>query len=231
MFIDKIGLELEGGWGGTPAVNPFKDEVIIVDRSIDGQTMPNDGPMQSVHVGEIVSKPMQLDGWEKWLRKYWPTEANNTCGYHIHISLKKPLYYMLLTRKQFLFDLMDDIMTEAKKLELKEDHYLYQRLSGRNPFCTFNFDASTQIGVVEKRIGMRTRYGVINYCHGLHKTMEFRGYPTFKNKDHAVRFTNVYLKKVEDYLGEVMKRNWAQRISLKEENGVVKINRRKGEDL
>lgn len=231
MFIDKIGLELEGGWPGEPGVRPFKKEKIIIDRSIDGTTMANDGPMQSCHVGEIVSEPMQLDAWEKWLREYWPREANNTCGYHIHISLKKSLYYMLLTRKQFLFELIDDIMEKAKKLELGENHYLYQRLSGRNPFCAFNFDPSTQIGVVEKRIGMRTRYGVLNYCHGLHKTLEFRGYPTFDDKSVAVEFTHVFLACVEAYLRDVTKRDWSQRISLKEENGVVRINRRKGEDL
>jgi hypothetical protein len=192
--------------------------------------MANDRPMESAHVGEIVSKPMQLDEWEKWLKKYWPAEANNTCGYHIHISLKRPLYYMLLTRKSFLYSLMDDIMTKAKKMELPDDHYLYQRLSGRNPFCAFNFDPSTQIDVVEKRIGMRARYGVINYCHGLHKTMEFRGYPTFRDAKTAITFTNIFLRRVELYLDEVTKRNWSQRISLKEEDGVVRIQRTKGDD-
>jgi hypothetical protein len=231
MFVDKIGLELEGGWEGKPGKRPFKDEEIIIDRSIDGQTLPNDGPMKSVHVGEIVSKPMSLDKWEEWLRKYWPSEANNTCGYHIHLSMKKPLYYILLTRKKFLFDLLDDIMQKAKELELPEGHYLYQRLSGRNPFCMFNFDPSQQIGVEEKRIGMRTRYGVINYCHGLHKTVEFRALPTFKNPDHAVEFTHVYLDRVRRYLEDVAGRNWKQSISLREEDGVVKVTRAKGDNI
>ena len=227
-YINKIGLELEGGWDGRPGKRPFKDVQIIMDRSIDGQTMRHDFAMKSVHVGEIVSEPMALDAWEPWLRKYWPTEANNTCGYHIHISMKKPLYYMLLTRKRFLFKLMDDIMRTARNIDLPRDHYLYQRLNGQNPFCMFNFDPTSQIGVIEKRIGMRTRYGVINYCHGLHKTVEFRGYPTFDNKDHAVEFTHVFLHSVDDYLDEVTQKDWSRTMSLKEEDGMVKITK-KGE--
>jgi hypothetical protein len=120
-------------------------------------------------------------------------------------------------------------MLKAKKLELAPEHYLYMRLSGRNPFCLFNFDPTHQIEVQEKRIGMRTRYGVINYCHGLHKTVEFRGYPTFDNPDHAVEFTHVYLNRVKLYLEEATARNWAQRLSLKEEDGMVKVTREKGD--
>lgn len=202
-MIDKIGLEVEGGWGGKRFVQPL-DIPIIQDFSIDGQMYPHDRGMKSPHVGEVVSQPMpcRRENIEEWIDKYWPIEANNTCGYHIHLSFTKIKDYSLLTRKTFLFRLIKNLKQLGTELGLSPANYLWARLQGANPFTTINFDAAHQIALKEKRIADRKRYGMLNCCWHIHKTLEFRALPTFRDKGHAKKFTLAYVQEVEKYLEE-----------------------------
>jgi hypothetical protein len=200
-MIDKIGLEVEGGWAGQRFINPL-DIPIIADHSVDGRMFPHDKPMKSPHVGEVISEPMSCEAEfiEEWINKYWPTEANNTCGYHIHLSFTKIKDYSLLTRKSFLFGLIKRMKDLGKELGLGPKHYLWHRLDGQNPFTTINFDAVHQVNIRKKQVADRRRYGMLNCCWNIHKTLEFRALPTFREKIHAKQFTHAYVDEVEEYL-------------------------------
>ena len=122
-MINLIGLEVEGGWKGTRFVPPF-DIPLIADHSVDGRMMAHDRAMKSTHVGEVISKPMPCtpENVDTWINKYWPTEANNTCGYHIHLSFTKLKDYSILTRKSFLFGLIKTMNDLGKELKLEPKH-------------------------------------------------------------------------------------------------------------
>lgn len=230
-FIDKVGLEVEGGWEGPKLVPPFDDLDLIADHSIDGTTLHRDKPMLSPHVGEAVSKPLPLAEVSPWIDKYWPTETNNTCGYHIHISLKNPLHYMLLTKKAYAILLYKQMNALGVERGFPKEHYLFKRLSGENPFCALSFDASGQINVREKRVGMRVRYGFLNFAKNIHGTVEFRALPTFDNKDDARAFTMHFINVTEDYIASELRRlpSMKRSLVLEESNGLHKIIRTKGD--
>lgn len=220
MKVKQIGLEVEGGWGGERGVPPF-DIPLIADHSVDGRTLPTDKELTTAHVGEIVSAPMDPDMRiiGPWIDKYWPDDANRTCGYHIHLSFRRIKDYCLLTRKSFLYSLRKDMLDLGKELGLPDTHYLFARLNGANPFATINFDASRQILLNHKAVGDRTRYGFINCCWGLHKTIEFRALPTFETKDLAKKFTKRYLEFVESYLNEHANESIEYSVTMKSESG------------
>lgn len=198
-----VGLEVEGGWNGTPGRKPFESP-IIADLSIDGNTLRTDRRLTNAHVGEVVSPPMLPDAYNinGWIDKHWPDSTNITCGYHIHTSFKNNRDYSILTTKSFLHYVHQQILGEARRLQLPDDHYLYQRLSGKNPFCLFNFDSSSQIAMKRKSVGDRTRYGMLNFAWNIHRTVEYRVFPTFETKDLAKAFTYCYLDAIETFLEE-----------------------------
>lgn len=220
--VKLVGLEIEGGWEGTPGKPPF-DIPIIADHSIDGRTLPSESPLQTTHVGEVVSEPMQpnLDVINAWLEKYWPDEVNNTCGYHIHASFDSLKDYSLLTMKSFSFLLRKELHSAGEALALPPNHHLFQRLEGKNPFALLNFDASKQIKLRHKSVGDRTRYGFVNCCWGIHGTFEFRALPAFKDVNLAKHFTKCYLDFVEYYLEKSRDIVLKHGISLRLENGLV----------
>jgi len=202
--INLVGLEVEGGWDGSPCKRPFATTKIIPDHSIDGRTLISDNPLTCTHIGEIVSLPMPAlrAATDPWIDTHWPQHANNTCGFHIHTSYASMKDYAALTTKHFLTKLVEVIIEKGKTLNLPTTHYLFKRMVGNNPFTMYNFDASNQLRIKQKSVGDRLRYGMINCSWGLHGTIEFRGYPTFETPALAKEFTNLYLDFIEDYLEE-----------------------------
>lgn len=197
--INLVGLEVEGGWNGKPMVPPFEDIDLAADLSIDGTTMTTDNRLLLPHVGEAISPPLPVEAVDDWIERHWPHGTNITCGYHIHVSLKNNLHYMLLTRKSFMLQVMRNMRSLALDLGLPPNHYIWHRLSGTNPFCTYQFDAGAQMEIKKKRVSDRTRYGFLNFAKGVHGTMEFRALPTFENAILAKRFTHLYLNLIEEY--------------------------------
>lgn len=229
-IIKLVGLEVEGGWDGKPFVPPFPDLTLVADHSIDGHTLTADVPLGCTHVGEAISKPIPVDEVADWLTKYWPHHTNLTCGYHIHLSFVKPLYYMLLTKKAYAIRLKKSMEYLGRERGLPPNHYLWGRLTGTNPFCMMDFDSSSQMDVKEKRVGMRVRYGFLNFALKLHGTMEFRALPTFDNVDDARAFTFHFFNITEDFIKEEVAQlsNLRRSISMKETMGYHEYTRTKG---
>ena len=229
-IINRVGLEVEGGWNGKPGVPPFDDLRLVADHSIDGTTLPTDKRLETPHVGEAVSEPLEVAQIADWIGKYWPHATNITCGYHIHISLKNPLHYMLLTKKTYAIRLKKAMEALARERGLGPDHYIWMRLRGNNPFCNIDFDSSGQMAVKEKRVGMRIRYGFLNFALGIHGTMEFRALPTFDNVDDARAFTFHFLNTTEQFIEDEVKKlpKLTRSLTIAENFGKTSFNQTKG---
>jgi hypothetical protein len=214
-FINKVGLEIEGGWDGTPGLSPFEDAVLFADGSIDGQTRdPNEGVLETTHVGEVISTPLARPEVEEWLKVHWPNATNRTCGYHIHVSLLSKKSYVLLTRKGFMLRLRKKFLALGEEVKLPSKHPFWKRMSGENTFCQMHFDAGKQINIKVKRHNDRTRYGFLNFAYNVHGTLELRGLPTFRDFPIALTFTNCFLDFVEEYLTEQSSVQWKRSASL-----------------
>ncbi len=210
--ILRVGFELEGGWAGEPRVSPFKDLTLIADPSINGQTLKT-APIKAVHVGEAVSPPMvygavEADSkvdWKEWLLSHWPNaegkdRTNHTCGFHIHLSVLSLKDYSLLTSKLFLFQLRDRMAEVGKKVDLPSKHEFWNRVGGKNAFCTLLFDPAHQMKVKKDGEIHRCRYGWLNFSWRAHGTMEFRALPTFRDAPVGLRFAVEYFNFVDEWL-------------------------------
>lgn len=217
MHINKVGFEIEGGWDGEERVSPFSDLVLVDDHSIDGRMQASDRRLTTTHIGEAISPPMSPDPlvWRSWLQEHWPTDSNLTCGYHIHISLNSLKDYSFLTHKSFLYEVQRVLWKAALGLKLPPKHYIWNRLSGVNQFAQYSTDTTRQIGIRAKRVADPVRYGFLNYCYHLHKTLEFRALPTFETAALAIAFTQIYFDTVESYLDNLSNTVVSRKVALK----------------
>lgn len=117
--IDKIGIELEGGWTHLPrgvqlthdgsvrfAPLPLSAReaelygMISVGTNPPGMTsLQRDTEYLRLssernnsiphHMGEYPSVAMEPHQWESWLRASYPTHVNRTCGMHVHLSFSR----------------------------------------------------------------------------------------------------------------------------------------------
>lgn len=95
--IHRIGIELEGGWRKVPPGTQIgPDGSVQITRYQDERLI----------VGELSSPPLSLDPkdepiyWTTWLKKFYPSHVNETCGMHVHLSFKLALTYERLMTPQ-----------------------------------------------------------------------------------------------------------------------------------
>jgi len=185
-YIDKIGIELEGGWREIPpAGKPY------YDGSIEGI----DAPI----IGEIASPPIpaeKISELEKWLRQNYPHRVNNTCGFHIHISLRNLLFYSQLLTPEFHQFLLQELHKWGEENEIPSSHYFWKRLNGAR-YTRKEWRAEEQIFATEKTT---SRYCQLNFCFRLHKTVECRIFPQFEKKKWAILALKKYIWIVEEWL-------------------------------
>jgi hypothetical protein len=190
-YIDKIGVELEGGWSARP-------DVLYSDGSVS---------IDAKYVGETCSQPFKdLRKLKKWLFKNYPVAVNESCGLHVHISLKNNLLYSKLMSKEFheyfKEELRKFIELNKNKCDVNDISNLLKRLHGCNRFCKDAFYADVQANVNYKD---SCRFTHINYCYRLHKTVEFRVLCMFKSKRFAFEAIKVIVKCVNEYLKKAIK--------------------------
>jgi hypothetical protein len=105
-----------------------------------------------------------------------------------------------LSSKNFLFALRDRMSEVGRQVGLNPKHIFWERMEGFNTFCALDFNPAHQMELKFKGGINNARYGFLNFSYGMHKTMEFRGLPTFRDAQVALRFTAAYLDFVNSYL-------------------------------
>jgi hypothetical protein len=212
-----VGLEIEGGWDGEPWISPFRDVSLTQDMSINGQQLHSPA-IRATHVGEVISPPLDIfvgeeeeeeefsPGWQQWLMDHWPNAAkeedrtNDTCGYHIHVSMPSYKDYALLSGKHFFVSLLGEMEKVGHALRIPEGNYFWGRIKGKNIFCSSQFDPALQMRVKKDGEIHRCRYGMLNFAWSAHGTVEFRALPTFTDVNIAHAITKAYLAFTEAYL-------------------------------
>ncbi len=190
--IDKIGIELEGGWDKV-----FTDEVIRHDGSVRQPLISRKTARQCRHYGELPSPPLKPEEAEAWLRKYYPDATNESCGFHIHLSTKRNLDYGRLMERKFFNHFYKEAGEWAKRVGLPREHPFWARWRGESTYCTKTFIPEKQVFVTTKA---GQRYTMLNFCYGLHQTMECRLAPGWETADLAWQWTEWLMGLVEEYL-------------------------------
>lgn len=189
-YIDRIGVELEGGWDDEPS------------------GMKHDGSVrvQASFVGEIAGPPKKFGDGLRWVYDHNPPYVNETCGMHVHMSFKRPLDYARLADSEQSLDYVNKKLIEWGKNtmmgRIRPKHPFWARLTGENQYCRKNWHPEVQMNA-NGRSGQR--YSMFNFCYGEHKTLEVRTLPAFSDPIVAVDAIYNLVRSIETYLQTVPK--------------------------
>jgi hypothetical protein len=178
-YIDKIGLEVEGGWicqdgyrGGNLAAN---GQSIVFDRSVRFRRRarnPQEAALDDTFVAGEINSPAYSNFNEigQFLNLYWPDQTNASCGFHVHASFKSEVYYNALMHNDFYTLFKSELSQIEQKLKLGA--ITKRRIAGKNRFCKDEWNPERQKRAEEKYHPYR--YAMINFCWNVHRTVEVR---------------------------------------------------------
>lgn len=232
--ITAVGLELEGGWESTPPgpvfqppseppalrpqrppVPPHPDSPVPPSARRRGdlpvEIIKRDGSVQfgsasGFQTGEVVSPPIaDIEEARNWLVNNHPHAVNNTCGFHIHLSLPA-IHYSRLMNPSFndaFLSAMEDFWAAHRNAPGMD--LFRARLDGQNRYCQKIFRPEDQLWRNEHYGPHETtpRYSQLNYCFGRHGTMECRLFPCFEKVRHNVAALDAFVTCVNRYLASI----------------------------
>lgn len=188
MSIHKIGVELEGQWNERP-------EGFEHDGSVGGFVY-----VPGSYIGEVPSPPLLRADLNAWMNNNYPDQVNQSCGLHVHVSVEsKAEYSLLMTHAaQLERDLIQNVKTWATEREIIKGHSLWERLAGNSRWCQQGTHSIDQQVRARRKIG--ARYRMLNFCWGLHGTVEVRLLPGFKKKHLGIEAVNVVVSTIDHAL-------------------------------
>lgn len=144
----------------------------------------------SLKTGELPSEPLEPAKVPIWMKKYYPSVVNETCGLHVHMSFKSALHYQRLMVPEFQLTIVNYVKKWANDEKLPKEHPIWERLSGKSRYCQHKFFADQQAQMRQKDYDQARpghRYTVINYCFNHHGTAECRLLPMMETADQGIR--------------------------------------------
>ena len=154
------------------------------------EAAPTPRPIQ-LHVGEYPSQVLELKEYQGWMKKYYPSHVNESCGLHVHMSFKRALHYSMLMVPEYPQTIITYLAKWALEEKLSEKHPIWDRLRGKSSYCKLDFFPDDQAHNPRKVYdhGMKGhRYTVINYCHAkTGGTLECRLLPMMDTADQGIR--------------------------------------------
>lgn len=201
--IAKVGIEVEGIWN-REAVNCFLQNANqynavqwqkYIDGSINGE-YDEDG----LSALELVSSPVEMKDIESLYQSVekdiYPLlmHVNNSCGFHIHVSLKRQKYYSQLATFEFI-RLFQEAYRNSWNLSAEK-----RRMD--NAFCSFYrdlYDFDKNVPVQMSMSSKKTaRYRSVNYPLRMHHTIEFRIFPGVTRR--IIKYTQWTLNLINTFL-------------------------------
>ena len=183
--VAKVGVELEGAWTKLPLGAKLE-----IDNSVYKGTR-----IAGYQYGELPSGPMLPAAIPRFLKKYYPSAVDHTCGLHVHMSFDSLLRYAWLMSPRYPKTMVKYLSEWAKKEGFPADHHIWDRLSGKSIYCQDKFWPDEQVNYLlkdhdQKRHGHR--YTIVNYC-GRYKTVEIRVLPMMSIVAQAIRAVNMVI--------------------------------------
>jgi hypothetical protein len=208
--VVKMGVELEGGWVKNPSLpKGYKiegDGSVFSDGNISSHPrhaeMSANGIKGELAIGPFVPAQMPVS-----VKKFYPELVDKTCGMHVHMSFLRSYEYALLADTPVYQETMLHYLLKWANLEgFGNSHYIWDRLKGKNRYCTKEFWPYAQMDKTNKNYGQegQHRYTAISYQWSRYKTVECRVLPMMETPAQAIRaikevvkITNAYLVKVD----------------------------------
>jgi hypothetical protein len=206
MFIDKIGIEFEGGWDkrcikpGDPAKSSRENREAglhnygcncLAEKNVhDGSVSCSGSWNGEVPIGP--NDPKEIDD----MFQYYPEYGNRSCGLHVHVSFKRQYYYRRLMDPAFYEHFKTELKAWGERHGVKNSNF-YSRLRGDCHYCKDEWLMEQQVATTDKA---GCRYAILNFCYNLHKTLEVRVLPYFKSPETAKQAVLAVLNIICDWL-------------------------------
>ena len=173
--------------------------------------------------GEIVSKPMAVSKMPGWLAHAYPKYVNETCGLHVHMSFHYRVNYSRLMVPEFTHWMVNRLREWAEAEKLPADHPQWNRFDPTHPWtlqhCSHAYLGEGQVKATRKDYESRgkphSRYTFINYCDGMHKTIEVRGMSMPETAEQAQRAIIAVLDATNSFLSKIRQREQSERVTVK----------------
>jgi hypothetical protein len=204
QYVRLVGIELEGlfvchpqcsrdSWGDLS----HHSECPLYDGfHHDGSVNVRSSAFPQGICGECVSPPLHLNGVESWVRAHYPALVNNTCGLHVHMSMRDR-WYMALLDRDYYDHLIAALTAWGQTKHIRTGHAFWDRLKGHNNYCRPRWVPDQQCNEQDKS---SARYAFINACWALHGTVEVRVLPAFKNPAMAISAVETVVKTTNEFL-------------------------------
>lgn len=210
--IHRIGVELEGGWATIPPrTQLIHDGSVQFERDITGQPQ---------HVGELPSPPLDRKSLIQWMKIYYPSHVNATCGMHVHLSFETAFLYQQLMEKEYPSTVVEYFKKWATKKGIPNDNAIWDRLNGKSTYCQHVFMADVQAMNARKNFDRARgghRYTVINYCWSRLKTLECRLLPMMPTVDEAIEALDELISITDRFLVTSTKKESLLKVSTEDD--------------
>ena len=185
----KFGVELEAGFQGTYEIRRKLSDAIKEEEWNAGSDSSVICYVTGNQVIELKSKVYNdTDRYLKALKKFKPllNEANETMGYHVHVSFPNIMDYVSICSRDFINDF------RKKFIEFADKKYPFLNKRLANKYCSFEYPENYfKHGILGER-----RKAINFSAFNKHKTVEFRIF--------AMRLDTKYLVNCIGFLNEVI---------------------------
>lgn len=224
--IYRVGVEVEGGWAVLPPLLPGME--IIRDGSVfktpGGDVIAPVVNGKPIRIGELPSPPLIPIQTALWLKRFYPTHVNSTCGLHVHMSFTRLNHYNQLMTPDYQATVFSELTAWATREGLEKDHPIWARLTGEYEYCNGGYYADTQVHEGEKdydHFRPGNRYTAIAYRFKRYETIECRILPMFAGWEQAYRAVRHILDVTNACLMVTAKKTADEHVSVAVQNELV----------
>jgi hypothetical protein len=156
-------------------------------------------------VGEVVSPPLPSNAEVlKFISECWPDKSNKTSALHFHLSFKEVGHYSCLMEEDFGVYFREQLHKFAVENNLNQvmQSRIFNKCDHSRYYCKDNFIPLNQVFVKQKiwHENSPHRYTILNFCFGLHKTMECRVFSSHTKLKTGIDCWKWLSTTVENYL-------------------------------
>lgn len=161
----------------------------------DDDDDPSDPDLNYCCDGEVVSPVYKrLSSLIKWTDINYPVKTNPSCGGHLHVSFNTDMsLYSKLIVPEFTDELIKHLHKFGVENKVNPNSSLFKRLKGGCDYALISYNPEHQLFSTEKG---SSRYTAVNYCWGLHRTIEIRVLPAFQKKYLYINM----LKSIDEFI-------------------------------
>jgi hypothetical protein len=203
-----------GRWESDAEAMDYRSLEIIISRG--GGLHTGELPSPVLEVGR-KDRAIDISKVSNWVKTFYPSHVNETCGLHVHMSFRNPLTYSRLLDPRYGATILKYMEEWSQRENLPPSHPIWPRLRGESEYCQHTYWGEEQARTRNKdwdhhRVG--NRYSVVAYRYAMWGTVEIRLLPMFESWEQSMRaieeeikITNAFLvatkKKEEKLIVEV----------------------------